>query len=538
MGVVLCIATCVLMAAVVSGVPPYINYQGILTDDAGMPVDGVFDLTFKIYNDSTGGVALWTEVHPDVDVDDGLFNVILGKTTSFMNSLGIDQDPWMVVQVGDDPEVSPRTEITSVPYAFEALKSTYADTVDWYHIYNMPAGFADGVDDVGTGPDNDWTVFMGDMYSAVPGNVGIGTTTPFAKLTVVDSVLNNIEIGGGYFGLHSETDSVPAIVARSASGYAVDGYSESSVGVAGSSRDHYGVYGIGIYAPAVGVYGYSSGGTGVYGYSYDGTAMRAYNIHGTGLYAHSTNSYAAYFDGGEIQINSTTNGPALDLFNTGFTTGGTMVNFQTTQAPSFGQDLLQIRSGEGSDDGMQFIECDRFTGFMYDIEFRVDGDGDVYADGSFTGPADFSEMVAVSSGAFTVEPGDLMVIDPAGDREVVKSYEPRSTMVAGIYSTKPGFVGSEREWDKPAESADEVGSYSMKDMASEFDEIPLAVVGIVPCKVSAENGAISPGDLLVTSSTPGHAMRDDDARAGTIVGKAMQSHSSSTGVIKVLVTLQ
>ena len=78
----------------------------------------------------------------------------------------------------------------------------------------------------------------------------------------------------------------------------------------------------------------------------------------------------------------------------------------------------------------------------------------------------------------------------------------------------------------------------MAEMAAEFNEIPMAVVGIVPCKVSAENGAISPGDLLVTSSTPGHAMRDDDPRNGTVVAKALGELSSGTGIIKVLVTLQ
>jgi hypothetical protein len=63
-------------------------------------------------------------------------------------------------------------------------------------------------------------------------------------------------------------------------------------------------------------------------------------------------------------------------------------------------------------------------------------------------------------------------------------------------------------------------------------------VGIVPCKVSAENGPISPGDLLVTSSTPGHAMRDADPAVGTVLGKALEEMPSGTGVIKVLVTLQ
>ena len=69
------------------------------------------------------------------------------------------------------------------------------------------------------------------------------------------------------------------------------------------------------------------------------------------------------------------------------------------------------------------------------------------------------------------------------------------------------------------------------------DEVPVAVVGIVPCKVSTENGAIRAGDLLVTSSTPGHAMRDSNPATGTVVGKALQSLDEGRGVIKVLVTL-
>ncbi|MCH8981558.1 hypothetical protein IH922_06010 [candidate division KSB1 bacterium] len=60
----------------------------------------------------------------------------------------------------------------------------------------------------------------------------------------------------------------------------------------------------------------------------------------------------------------------------------------------------------------------------------------------------------------------------------------------------------------------------------------------MPCKVSAENGAIRPGDLLVTSSLPGHAMRDDKPGVGTVLGKALGSLNSGTGVIRVLVTMQ
>jgi hypothetical protein len=72
------------------------------------------------------------------------------------------------------------------------------------------------------------------------------------------------------------------------------------------------------------------------------------------------------------------------------------------------------------------------------------------------------------------------------------------------------------------------------------EEIPLAVVGVVPCKVSAENGAIGPGDLLVSSSVPGFAMKGTNRKKmlGAVVGKALEPLTSGNGIILVLVTLQ
>jgi hypothetical protein len=54
------------------------------------------------------------------------------------------------------------------------------------------------------------------------------------------------------------------------------------------------------------------------------------------------------------------------------------------------------------------------------------------------------------------------------------------------------------------------------------------------------------GDLLTTSSIPGFAMRAEPVnidgieiyRPGTILGKAMGTLESGTGIIEVLVTLQ
>ena len=67
----------------------------------------------------------------------------------------------------------------------------------------------------------------------------------------------------------------------------------------------------------------------------------------------------------------------------------------------------------------------------------------------------------------------------------------------------------------------------------------LALVGRVAVKVSAENGPIRPGDLLVASSTPGHAIcAQSSPEPGTILGKALDDLESGKGIIEMLVMLR
>jgi hypothetical protein len=68
-------------------------------------------------------------------------------------------------------------------------------------------------------------------------------------------------------------------------------------------------------------------------------------------------------------------------------------------------------------------------------------------------------------------------------------------------------------------------------------QVPVALSGIVLCNVDARFGPIRAGDLLTTSTTPGHAMRAPNPRPGTIVGKALESLGAGTARIKVLVML-
>jgi len=198
---------------------------------------------------------------------------------------------------------------------------------------------------------------------------------------------------------------------------------------------------------------------------------------------------------------------------------------------------------EGSHGDMLFVVRDPLDGFRFQLlpphqhEYvpnagykvytvaRIDSTGKGFFDGGTqTGGADFAESVIPGSGKVSYEPGDVLVIDTHSDRQVVLSESPYSTLVAGIYSTKPGVVATSHRSEDPQLAG----------------EIPMAIVGIVPCKVTAENGPISRGDLLVTSSTPGYAMRGTDPSklAGAIVGKALQPLSTGKGKIDVLVTLR
>ncbi len=149
--------------------PRLINYQGVITDASGQPLDGTHDLIFRIYPDSIPGTdPLWEEAHSGVTVADGLFNVILGGLEPISPDLFAAHERWMGIQIDASDELSPRMRMTSVPWA---LRAAIADSVD------SIAGVTDG----------DWTVDGDDMYAAVPGNVGIGTTTP-APSAVLDLV--------------------------------------------------------------------------------------------------------------------------------------------------------------------------------------------------------------------------------------------------------------------------------------------------------------------------------------------------------------
>jgi hypothetical protein len=230
-----------------------------------------------------------------------------------------------------------------------------------------------------------------------------------------------------------------------------------------------------------------SSGRGVRSYAMSETG----NNYGVVGASRSPDGYGGYFynNGGGVALLAQTSGagndtPALTLVNT----------------DASGDYVVGAASGGGAPN------------------FRVDRTGRGFFNGGYQASgADFAERLDLVGNE--TEPGDVVVISSFADRAVELAANPFSTAVIGIHSTEPALLGGAPDSDVP------------------LDGIPVAITGIVPCKVTTENGAIGRGDLLVTSSVPGHAMRaGNNPPAGTVLGKAMQPLEQGTGVIEVYVS--
>jgi hypothetical protein len=271
---------------------------------------------------------------------------------------------------------------------------------------------------------------------------------------------------------------------------------------------------------AFAVYGYSAGDAGIYGRGYyDG-------VRGFGNWSGVSG------DGGLIGVEGTgnmyglkgysrsTSGEAYGVYGWTNSTSGIGV-FGYGKGGSGGK----FTSYNGSlIEGWEDVSGDGYSNLQR--RFRVSYSGEVYADGGYhcgkaancwitSDPADFAEVLPAANDP---EPGDVLVIGLEG--RLARSTEPYQTSVMGVYSTRPMYIGNGQNLDQEGYA-------------------PLAVVGLVPVKVSAENGPIRPGDLLTTSSTPGHAMKaGPNPPVGTVIGKALGTLAEGKGVIQMLVTLQ
>jgi hypothetical protein len=97
-------------------IPPYINYQGILTGPGGeaMP-DGMYTIAFVLFDDAEFGDMLYEWIS-EVQVTKGLFNAYIGPI-----DLPFDRTYWVGIKVGEEPMLFPRVPLVASPYCFTAM---------------------------------------------------------------------------------------------------------------------------------------------------------------------------------------------------------------------------------------------------------------------------------------------------------------------------------------------------------------------------------------------------------------------------------
>jgi hypothetical protein len=183
-----------------AAVPSMVNFSGVLTGVNNKPLTGTVGVTFYLYQESQGGSPLWMEtqnVQPDKA---GHYSVALGSTSSQglpANVFATGEARWLGVQVQGQAE-QPRVLLMSVPYALKALD---AETIGGRPASsfmlaptssaggknaNVPPGTITGSGTADFVPLFTGTTTIGNskIFQTVGGNVGIGTTTPAAKLDV------------------------------------------------------------------------------------------------------------------------------------------------------------------------------------------------------------------------------------------------------------------------------------------------------------------------------------------------------------------
>lgn len=310
----------------------------------------------------------------------------------------------------------------------------------------------------------------------------------------------------GYGGYFKNNSGGVALEARSsiAPGIAIIGRGvlTGTVGIAsyyGSAAPSYGIYGYSVSKYGSGVYGVNMydlwGGNGVYGYSYTGKGVRGEASASTG--------YGGFFQnlggGAALAARSETSNDIFQVYN-----GPSDVVFRVNGLGNVQADG-GYHCGNNIDDGAGTLDENEIAPCLFD-----------------SSPADFAEMLPAAP---TLEAGDLLVI--GADGSLWLTTQAYQASVAGVYSTRPSYIGNGAMWGKDGYA-------------------PLAIVGVAPVKVSGENGPIQPGDLLTSSNTPGHAMKASPITihgvtfypSGVLVGKALQGFTGDRGVILILIMLQ
>ena len=348
-------------------------------------------------------------------------------------------------------------------------------------------------------------------------------------------------------GVRGDSSGSAGVLGTSENAVGVIGQSKNSSGVYGVSGNAEGMFGISSATEVAGVHGYDpvAGAFGVRGDSFSGTGVRGESqnfqgvsgssVHNAGVYGETTgDGFAGYFNGpteqhgplnvygnaasisnGSVRIARDTGtfsatGAALQAEHAG--TNGEAAWFRIANAAN-GNAVLRLVRPTGTGDFLNCYQQGTNAGQVCHVD----------ANGTFVSGSDFAESLPAQGARSGYGPGDVLSMSRAKPGQVVKSRNARDRALIGVYSTRPAVLGADKR------GITRVGR----------NEVPVAITGIVPVKVTAANGSIYPGDLLTSSNLPGRAMNAGRTPAiGTVLGKALGVLEHGSGTIRMLVMLR
>jgi hypothetical protein len=406
------------------------------------------------------------------------------------------------------------------------------------------------------------------------GNVGIGTSSPTAKLDVIpanDSVTDGAKVrrtgSASQYGVFNYAYGALMLTAVDTGSPVTNNYGHSfyfnqhdgsttrtamfidgsgNVSIGSTNNSSYRLNLVGDNSSSYPVLKLQNTQTGGHSWLlYSGATSSAGAF---GVYDDTASAYRMFFDGGgNIGIGTTTPNAKLDVSGDIMLGGpGTGTLYPSTSGQNiairarasdiiFGSstpvDYMIIKNGGnvgiGQSNPTYKLDVSGNTNVAGNITVTGAGAGNITASGTITGGtinATFQDVAEWVPSTHALAAGTVVILNPAKTNEVMPSTTAYDTRVAGVVSERPGL------------SLGEAGK----------DKALVATTGRVKVMVDATKSPIHVGDLLVTSDEEGVAMKSEPVdiggvklhRPGTLIGKALEPLENGKGQILVLLSLQ
>ncbi len=560
--IALMLAACLAPWAAAAPVTPGITYEGTLADTDG-PYTGTQDFTFGLWDAASGGTLLAEVSMPATTVSDGRFAVDLPFALTHFST---GEERYLEV-TADATTFSPRHRLTPSPFALYALSgnegpegeqgpqgepgeqgpmgdtgatgSTGPQGDQGPQGDAGPEGPQGPQGDTGpegpqgpqgdTGPEGPqgptgdavWEI-SGTSISYSGGNVGILTNDPQTAF----------HIGGtnNKFRMGTEGDSMIEMYISDVL------FGDATLAMDGTSGVQEGLL-----RPFAGGFLQLNGNStsaSILHWGYDGGPISTWNTpDGNGqIYLTAQDTLQQFFleYGGAEQIELELDGgfPMLTFRDTGNTEEILMGQFSSSDdgwglriKDDAGTNLVSL--GTETNDGARHGSL-KLSNAAGDVAIELDtsfnGMGRVICDEvQVKGGADLCERFAVRG--IDPTPGTVLCIDPEQVGGLIVSTKAVDASVVGVISGAGGI--------RPGLSLGQVGTVADGDHR-------VALTGRVWVRCEAASRPIRPGDMLTTSSTRGHAMSAAGLQntRGAVIGKAMSSLDSGTGLVLMLIQPQ